>query len=36
MNLQGIEDSRIIISAYGNVNTKMQGKSGVAVRIREK
>ncbi len=36
MNLQGIDDSRIIISAFGNVNVKQKGKSGVAVRFREK
>ena len=35
MNIQGIDNSRIIISAYGNVNAKRQGKSGVSVRFRE-
>lgn len=35
MNYQGIDNSRIIISAYGNVNVKRQGKSGVSVRFRE-
>jgi hypothetical protein len=32
---QGIDNSRVIISAYGNVNVKKKGKSGVAVRFRE-
>lgn len=35
MNEHGIDNSRIIISAYGNVNVKRQGKSGVSVRFRE-
>jgi outer membrane protein OmpA-like peptidoglycan-associated protein len=36
MNQQGIDDAHIIISPYGNVNVKRQGKSGVSVRLREK
>ena len=32
---QGIDASRVIISAYGNVNVKKKGKSGVSVRFRE-
>ncbi len=32
---QGIDNSRVIISAYGNVNVKKNGKSGVSVRFRE-
>ena len=32
---QGIDASHIIISAYGNVNVKKRGKSGVAVHFRE-
>ena len=35
MNEQGIDNSRIIISAYGNVNVKKHGASGVSVRFRE-
>ena len=35
LNYQGIDNSRIIISAYGNVNVKRQGKSSVGVRFRE-
>ena len=35
MNEQGIDNSRIIISAYGNVNVKKHGNSGVSVRFRE-
>lgn len=35
MNEQGIDNSRIIISAYGNVNVKKHGVSGVSVRFRE-
>ena len=35
MNNQGIDNSRIMISAYGNVNVKKQGSSGVSVRFRE-
>ncbi len=36
MNEKGIDNSRIIISAYGNVNVNRLGKSGVAVHFREK
>ena len=36
MNHNGIDDSRIILSPYGNVNTKQQGQPGVSVRFREK
>ena len=36
MSLQGLDESRIAISPYGNVNVKKQGKSGVSVRFREK
>ena len=32
----GVDASRITISAYGNVNTKNGGTSGVAVRFRER
>lgn len=32
---QGIDISRILISAYGNVNVKQMGKSSVSVRFRE-
>lgn len=35
MTEQGFDSSRVIISAYGNVNVKKKGKSGVAVRFRE-
>lgn len=35
MNLQGLDSSRIVISAYGNVNVKNRGSSGVSVRFRE-
>ncbi len=35
MNEQGIDNSRIIISAYGNINVKKHGNSGVSVRFRE-
>lgn len=35
MNRNDIEDSRIILSPYGNVNTKKQEAPGVSVRIRE-
>lgn len=35
MNYNGIDNSRIIISAYGNVNVKRQGASRVSVRFRE-
>ncbi len=35
LNYQGIDSSRIIISAYGNVNVKRQGHSGVGVKFRE-
>ena len=36
MNEKGIDNSRIILSAYGNVNVKRLGKSGVSVHFREK
>ena len=36
MNHNGIDDSRIILSPYGNVNTKRQGRPGVSIRFREK
>lgn len=36
MNTNGIDASRIILSPYGNVNTKKQGQSGVSVRFRER
>ena len=36
MNYNGIDASRIILSPYGNVNTKKQGTPGVSVRFREK
>ncbi|MGX8712227.1 MAG: hypothetical protein ACSW8I_00900 [bacterium] len=32
---RGIDNSRVIISAYGNVNVKRKGASGVSVRFRE-
>ncbi len=35
LNCQGIDNPRIIISAYGNVNAGRQGTSAVAVRFRE-
>lgn len=35
MNIQGIDNSRIIISAYGNVKVGRRGVSGVSVRFRE-
>ena len=35
LNYRGIDNSRIIISAYGNVNVKRHGKSAVSVRFRE-
>ena len=35
MNYNGIDSSRIIISPYGNVNVKRQGRSGVSARFRE-
>ncbi|MBR1766451.1 MAG: PD40 domain-containing protein [Bacteroidales bacterium] len=35
MEGRGIEASRIIVSAYGNVNVRAKGKSAVAVRFRE-
>ena len=34
--LYGIDESRVSISAYGNVNAKKDGRSGVTVRFREK
>lgn len=33
---RGIDPANVIISAYGNVNTKRQGASGVSVRFRDK
>lgn len=35
LNNKGVDNSRIIISAYGNVNVKKQSDSGVSVRFRE-
>ena len=35
LNHNGIDDSRIILSPYGNVNTKQQTQPGVSVRFRE-
>lgn len=35
MSEQGIDNNRIVISAYGNVNVKKHGVSGVSVRFRE-
>lgn len=35
MNEQGIDNSRVVISAYGNVNVKRRGTSAVSVRFRE-
>ncbi len=32
---KGVDENRVIISAYGNVNVKRQGSSGVAVRFRQ-
>ncbi|MBQ9417101.1 MAG: OmpA family protein [Bacteroidales bacterium] len=34
--LAGIDEARISISAYGNVNAKKDGHSGVSIRFREK
>jgi len=36
MNYNGIDDSRILVSPYGNVNVKKGERMGVAVRFREK
>lgn len=36
MNYNGIDDSRILVSPYGNVNVKKGERTGVAVRFREK
>jgi hypothetical protein len=36
MNHNGIEDARIIVSPYGNVNAKKGEGMGVSVRFREK
>ena len=36
MNIHGIDNSRIIISAYGNVKIGRRGDSGLSVRFREK
>ena len=35
LTLNGIDASRVIVSPYGNVNTKKQGRPGVSVRFRE-
>ena len=35
MNINGIENFRIILSPYGNVNAKKQGRQGVSVRFRD-
>ena len=35
LNNQGVDNTRIIVSAYGNANVKKQGKSGVSIRFRE-
>lgn len=34
--LGGIDESRISISAYGNVNAKKDGHSGISIRFRER
>ena len=35
MTVNGIEGSRVLISAYGNVNVKRRGNSSISVRFRE-